>query len=66
MEGLLSALATMSGEPSPVVLENFGVFIAPALMNIYGHLIPGDWRTVCGLQATPGDQFADLSSFCVA
>jgi hypothetical protein len=46
MEGLLSAVATMSGEPSPVVLENFGVFIAPALMNIYGHLIPGDWKTL--------------------
>jgi hypothetical protein len=46
MEALLSAAATMFGQPAPVVLEDFGVFIAPALMSIYGHLIPGEWKTL--------------------
>src|SRR5882672_8180242 len=40
MEALVSAIATMFGQPAAVVLEDFGVFIASPLMNIYEHLIP--------------------------
>lgn len=28
------------------MLEDFGVFIAPAMTSIYGHLIPGEWKTI--------------------
>jgi hypothetical protein len=46
METLISAAATMSGQPATVVLEDFGVFIAEPLMNMYGHLIPSEWKTL--------------------
>jgi hypothetical protein len=46
MEALVSAAATMSGQSATVVLEDFGVFIATPLMNMYGHLIPGEWKTL--------------------
>jgi hypothetical protein len=46
MEALVSATATMFGQPATVVLEDFGVFIASPLMNIYGHLIPKEWKTI--------------------
>jgi len=46
MEALVSATATMFGQPATVVLEDFGVFIAPSLMNIYGHLIKAEWKTI--------------------
>jgi hypothetical protein len=46
MEALLSVAATMFSRPASVVLEDFGVFIAPALMSIYGHLIPDGWKTL--------------------
>jgi hypothetical protein len=46
MEALVWEAAAMFGQPVPVVLEDFGVFIAPALMSIYGYLIPREWRTL--------------------
>lgn len=46
MEALVSAIATMFGQPAAVVLEDFGVFIASPLMNIYEHLIPREWKTI--------------------
>jgi predicted hydrocarbon binding protein len=52
MEALVSAAATMSSQPATVVLEDFGVFIAPALMNIYRHLIPRDWKTLDVIEKT--------------
>jgi hypothetical protein len=45
MEALVSAAARMSGQSATVVLEDFGVFLAPPLLNMYKHLIPGDWKT---------------------
>jgi len=52
MEALVAAAATMSGLSASVVLEDFGVFIAPPLMNMYGHLIPGDWKTLDVIEKT--------------
>jgi len=52
MEALVAAAATMSGLTASVVLEDFGVFIAPPLMNMYGHLIPGDWKTLDVIEKT--------------
>jgi len=52
MEALVSAAAMMSGQPAPVVLEDFGVFIALPLMNMYGHLIPEEWETLDVIEKT--------------
>lgn len=52
MEALVSAAAKMSGQSATVVLEDFGVFIAPLLMNTYRHLIPGDWKTLDVIEKT--------------
>jgi Haem-NO-binding len=52
MDALISAAALVSGQPATVVLEDFGVFIAPPLMNMYGHLIPGDWKTLDVIEKT--------------
>jgi len=46
MDALVSAAAMMFGQPVPVVLEDFGVFIASPLINMYAHLIPGEWKTL--------------------
>jgi hypothetical protein len=34
------------------VLEDFGVFIDPPLMNMYGHLIPAEWKTLDEIEKT--------------
>src|SRR6202022_5034025 len=52
MDALISAGALISGQPATVVLEDFGVFIAPSLMNMYGHLIPRDWKTLDVIEKT--------------
>src|SRR4029077_16440144 len=52
MEALVSAAAGMSGQTATVVLEDFGAFIAPLLMNMYRHLIPGDWKTLDVIEKT--------------
>jgi hypothetical protein len=52
MEALISAAARMSGQPDTVVLEDFGVFLALPLMNMYKHLIPGDWKTLDVIEKT--------------
>ena len=52
MEALVSAAATMSGQAATVVLEDFGVFIALRLTNMYGHLIPGEWKTLDVIEKT--------------
>ncbi len=46
MEALVSAAAMMSRQRATVVLGAFGVFIALPLMNMYGHLIPEEWKTL--------------------
>ncbi len=52
MEALVSAAATISGQPATIVLEDFGVFIAPQLMNMYRHLISGEWKTLDVIEKT--------------
>ena len=37
--GLIEAASTMVGLPVAEVLEDFGEFIAPALMKMFGHLL---------------------------
>jgi hypothetical protein len=46
MAALISAAATMFGQPATVLLEDFGAFIAQPLMHMYGHFIPKEWKTL--------------------
>ena len=52
IEALVLAISKMSGQPRAVVLEDFGVFIAPALMKMYSHLIPVHWKTLDVIEKT--------------
>jgi hypothetical protein len=42
----------MSSQPVTVVLEDFGVFLALPLMNMYKHLIPRGWKTLDVIEKT--------------
>ncbi len=43
---LVSTASKMTGEPVPAILENFGEFIVPDLVDLYGHLIKSEWKTL--------------------
>jgi hypothetical protein len=44
--GLVGAASSMVGLPVAAVLEDFGEFIAPALMKMFGHLLLPEWKTI--------------------
>ncbi len=43
---LAMAASAMTGLPLSAVLEDFGQFIVPSLVRIYGHLLKPKWRTI--------------------
>jgi Haem-NO-binding len=43
---LVGAASSMLGLPVAQVLEEFGEFIAPALMKMFGHLLLPEWKTI--------------------
>lgn len=43
---LVGAACELTGQPADVVLESFGVFIAPALLQMYRHLLKPEWKTL--------------------
>lgn len=43
---LVTAASAMTGVPVAAVLEDFGEFIVPALMKMYGHMLRPEWRTI--------------------
>jgi hypothetical protein len=49
---LIGAAAARAGLPVPVVLEDFGTFIAPTLLSMYRSLIEPGWRTLDVLENT--------------
>jgi hypothetical protein len=49
---LVTTAATMTNTPVPAVLEDFGVFIAPDLLDMYWALIDPAWRTLDVLAGT--------------
>jgi predicted hydrocarbon binding protein len=51
---LVSAASAMTGQTVPTVLEDFGEFIAPALMKMYGHLMRLEWKTIDVIDNTEG------------
>src|SRR6266853_3005063 len=49
---LLSAASAVTGLPIPAILEDFGEFITPSLMGMYGHLMKPDWRALDVIENT--------------
>lgn len=43
---LVLATSRRTGTPLPVLLEQFGMFIAPTLLRVYRPLLQPDWRTL--------------------
>ncbi len=43
---LVSSASKMTGKPVPAILEDFGEFVAPALVNMYSSLIKPEWKTL--------------------
>lgn len=46
MVSLITAASALSGKAVPVLLEDFGEFLAPSLISMYGHLMKRGWRTL--------------------
>lgn len=51
---LVSAASTVTGLPVPAILEDFGAFIAPSLMVMYGHLMKPTWKALDVIENTEG------------
>jgi hypothetical protein len=43
---LIAAASRITGTPAPVLLEDFGEFLVPDLIKLFGHLIKPDWKTI--------------------
>jgi predicted hydrocarbon binding protein len=46
MVELVGAAAKLGGKSVPELLEDFGAFLSPHLLTMYGHLIKQEWRTL--------------------
>jgi len=51
---LVTAASVMTGRPTAEVLEDFGEFIAPALVKMFGHLLRPEWKTIDVFDNTEG------------
>jgi len=51
---LVGAASSMTGLSIAEVLENFGEFIAPSLMKMFGHLLLPEWKTIDVIDNTEG------------
>lgn len=49
---LANAACAVSGKPLADLLEEFGEFMVPSLMNMYGHLMQQQWRTLDVIEQT--------------
>lgn len=49
---LVLAASRLTGQPLNQVLEDFGVFIAPALLRVYAPLVDPAWRTLDVIEHT--------------
>lgn len=50
--GLVLAASRQTGRPLNVLLEDFGAFIAPALLRVYAPLVDPAWRTLDVIEHT--------------
>lgn len=48
----IDVLCEARGVPRPVLMEDFGQFIVPALLRVYGSLVQPEWRTLDVLEHT--------------
>jgi len=51
---LVMAASSMNALPVSAVLEDFGQFIVPSLMRMYGHLLRPEWRAIDAIEHTEG------------
>jgi hypothetical protein len=51
---LVSSASSMTGLSVGAVLEDFGEFLAPALMKMFGHLLLPHWTTIDVIDNTEG------------
>jgi Haem-NO-binding len=49
---LVMAASAATGQPVSSVLEDFGRFIVPSLLRLYGHLLKPEWRTLDVIENT--------------
>jgi len=51
---LIAAVSAVTRRNLSVVLEDFGEFIAPALIKLHGHLLLPEWKTIDVIDHTEG------------
>src|SRR5229473_7558096 len=51
---LVTAASSMTGLPVSALLEDFGEFLAPALLKMFGHLLLPEWKTIDVIDNTEG------------
>lgn len=51
---LVGAASAITGLAVPAILEDFGAFIAPSLITMYGHLMKPNWKTLDVIENTEG------------
>lgn len=51
---LVMAACAMTGLPVSAVLDDFGQFIVPSLMRMYGYLLKPEWRAIDVIDHTEG------------
>ncbi|MBS0618171.1 MAG: heme NO-binding domain-containing protein [Spirochaetes bacterium] len=49
---LISGASQKTGKPLNELLRDFGTFIAPSLISLYGHLLDPEWRTLDVIEQT--------------
>jgi hypothetical protein len=54
IKALVAAAAKMTGRPAPAILEDFGDFITPSLIAMYGHLLSPKWTALDIIENTEG------------
>jgi hypothetical protein len=51
---IVGAASSITGLSVSAVLEDFGEFIAPALIKMFGHLLWAEWKTIDVIENTEG------------
>jgi len=51
---IVGAASSITGLSESAVLEDFGEFIAPALIKMFGHLLWAEWKTIDVIENTEG------------
>ena len=49
---MVSGASAMTGQPASALLEEFGMFLVPALMRMHGHMLRPEWKTLDVIEHT--------------